>query len=101
MPVRELADQTGLVKSWVTRMESGDFQEVGLDKFARIVSTLGLSADQLLGEAGLIPKQPHDLPNPREYLRTIFHLSEDSLNQAIEFIEFLTRRERAKKRTKP
>lgn len=91
----ELTRRAQISRSYLTKLEDGTMQDLRLDKFCRIAEALGLSADDLLREAGyLAPKPKSPLPEPDNYLRERYKLSPEGIEQAVEFLEFLTDRER-------
>jgi len=93
-----LVKTTGLSRSYLSYLEQGHFSEVGLDKFARLIAAMGLSADQVLEEAGYVPPSQEELPEPVAYLRKRYHLSPNSLEMATAFLEFLAARDRRNQR---
>lgn len=85
----ELANRAGLSRSYISYLESGRFNDVGLDKFARIAIALEVSADQLLSVAGYLPSERETL-DIRVTLRRQLGLSGGALDQAMDFLGFLT-----------
>lgn len=81
---------SGVSRSYLAYLEQGKFAEVGLDKFSRIVKALGLSTDEVLAEAGYLPKTDRTLPEPTDYLRQRFGLTSQATEQAISFLEYLS-----------
>jgi hypothetical protein len=67
-----------------------------VDKFARLIQAMKLSADQVLAEAGYLPARPKgpQLPDPETYLRLHYKLSPAKLEIATSFLEFLARKNR-------
>jgi cytoskeletal protein RodZ len=63
MSLTRLSERTGLTMSYLSRLERGDFQDIGVEKFCRIVETLGLSADEVLVESKYL--QPPTKPSQR------------------------------------
>ncbi len=93
--VLEFARRSGMARSYLYRVEEGSFDDIRMDKFCRIVATLQISADQLLQEAGYLPPKPATaLPEPDDYLRQRYKLSPEGIDQAVDFLEWLARRER-------
>lgn len=97
IPARKLSKETGLSSSYLSYLERGRFQEIGLDKFARLILALKISADQVLAEAGYLPKHPANLPDTESYLRDRYKLSGASLETATAFLEFLARQQRRRR----
>jgi len=87
----ELAKRSGLSRSYISYLESGRFKDVGLDKFARIAAALEVSADQLLIAAGYLPAS-RETVDIRLTLRRELGLKGNTLEQAMEFLRFLTDR---------
>jgi len=85
----ELARKSKVSRSYLNYLEQGRFAEVGLDKFSRIIQALGLSADQVLQEAGYLPLSDWTMPEPRIYLRERLGLPRQAQDQAIAYLEFL------------
>jgi len=56
MNIARLAELTGLNLSYLWQLEHERFQDIGLEKFCRIVEALGLSADQMLMDSGYLPQ---------------------------------------------
>jgi transcriptional regulator with XRE-family HTH domain len=102
IPHKKLVEETGLSRSYLSYLESGRFTEIGLEKFARLIRAMDLSADDVLQQAGYLPPKPHDeLPAPQDYLRDKYQLPQARVQLATEFLEFLARgrRPRPKART--
>jgi len=95
IPATELVKQTGLSRSYLAYLESGRFTEVGLEKFTRLIRAMDLSADQVLRLAGYLPSKSSEATPPvADLLRTHYKLPPAKLQLAIDFLEFLGRRER-------
>lgn len=56
MTLSDLAQRTGLAMSYLSELERGRFQDIGVEKFCRIVEVLDLSAEQVLTESGHLTK---------------------------------------------
>ncbi len=52
LTLTELSNRTGLAMSYLSDLERGRFQDIGVEKFSRIVEALNLSADEMLTESG-------------------------------------------------
>lgn len=85
----ELARRAELSRSYISYLESGRFKDVGLDKFSRLATALEVSADQLLIAAGYLPPT-RDTIDIRLTLRRQLGLTGGTLDQAMEFLKFLT-----------
>ena len=57
MSIARLAELTGLNLSYLWQLEHGRFQDIGLEKFCRIMDALKLSADQVLMDSGYLTYQ--------------------------------------------
>lgn len=100
LSVQELARRSEIARSYLYRVEEDSFGSVQVDTFCRLIETLHLSADWVLGEIGFLPPVPKSpLPQAEDYLRERYKLSPEDLAQAIDFIEFLVNRARRLKRT--
>lgn len=94
IPATKLVAETGLSRSYLAYLESGRFTEVGLEKFTRLIQAMDLSADQVLRLAGYLPPKPEGLePSIQNVLRSRYKLTPTKLQMAIEFLEFLARRD--------
>ena len=93
IPATQLVKETGLSRSYLAYLESGRFTEIGLEKFTRLIQAMDLSADQVLGQAGYLTTAPREAANVKETLRARYKLSPARLQQALEFLDFLSRRE--------
>jgi transcriptional regulator with XRE-family HTH domain len=51
----KLAETTGLSKAYLSNFERGLYQDIGVEKFSRIVAALNLSADAILKQSGHLP----------------------------------------------
>jgi len=90
----EMSEETGLSRSYLSYLERGRFSDVGIDKFARLIKAMQVSADKVLAEAGYIPQKKNDLPDPKTYLVTQYKLSGASLQMALKFLDVLARSEK-------
>ncbi len=57
MSIARLAELTGLNLSYLWQLEHGRFQDIGLEKFCRIVDALRLSAGQVLTDSGYLAQR--------------------------------------------
>ncbi len=95
----ELTRRAQISRSYLTKLEDGTMQDLRLDKFCRITEALRLAADEVLQEAGYIAAKPKSaLPEPGDYLRERYRLSPEGVEQAVDFLEWLARRERQARR---
>jgi transcriptional regulator with XRE-family HTH domain len=89
IPASKLADETGLSRSYLSYLETGRFAEVGLDKFARIVTFLKISADEVMIEAGYLPRRRDETADTKKVIRERYKLSAPKAEQGVAFLEFL------------
>ena len=61
-----------------------------------ILRVLELGIEETLEEAGYLPRKERTLPKPGAYLRQRYRLSESSVRQALNFLEYLVSRETKK-----
>lgn len=91
----KMSRDTGLSPSYLNYLEHGRFGDVGIEKFARLVQAMKVSADQVLTEAGYLPKRSKGKPlDPHSYLRDHYKLSPANLELATKFLEMLARTQR-------
>lgn len=90
----ELSEETGLSRSYLSYLERGRFADVGIEKFARLIQAMQVSADKVLAEAGYIPQVKSNLPDPKTYLVNQYKLSGPSLQMAMKFLDVLARAEK-------
>ena len=100
LSVQELARQSEVARSYLYRVEEDSFGSIQVETLCRLIKTLHLSADQVLGDSGFLPKVPKAaLPETEDVLRKRYKLSPEGIAQAIDFIEFLVSREQQLQRT--
>jgi len=92
IPTQQLSEETGLDYSYIAHLERGRFKDMGIEKFARLVRALSISADQVLAEMGLLPKGAAPRIDPKALLRAHYKLSPTDLRNALDFLEFLSRK---------
>lgn len=100
MSLNQVSRETGLGKSYLSYLESGEYKDVGIDKLARILVVIDHSADWVLREAGYLPDTGKAPADTRTYLRNRLGLSQSRLEQALGFLEYLAAQE-AEKAPKP
>lgn len=93
IPATDLVKETGLSRSYLAYLESGRFTEVGLEKFTRLLQAMDLSADEVLGQAGYLTTPRRKAADVEETLRSRYKLSPAKLQQALDFLDFLSHRE--------
>ncbi len=85
----ELAKRTGLSRSYISYVEGGRFKDIGIERFTRIATALQVTPDQLLREAGYLAAKEQSLVI-QTLLRRQLGLKGTTLEQAMEFLRFLT-----------
>lgn len=91
-----LAKEAGISRSYLSYLETGQFNEIGVEKLAAIVRALKVSAEEVLARAGYLEGQGV-LPEPEAYLKSKLGLKPGEAREAVRFIEFLlAKRERTK-----
>jgi transcriptional regulator with XRE-family HTH domain len=93
IPATDLVKETGLSRSYLAYLESGRFTEIGLEKFTRLLQAMDLSADEVLGQAGYLTTPRRKTADVEETLRSRYKLSPAKLQQALDFLDFLSHRE--------
>jgi len=95
-----LAKKTGLSRSYISYLESGKYQEIGIAKLALIADALEMSADQVLADAGYITRPQPALPGATRYLATKFGLDQSQVASALHYLTFLQSQKKAKRALK-
>ena len=97
----ELARRTHLSTSYISYLESGKFEEIGIAKLAAIVDALELSADRLLTDAGYLDRKTATPPRASRFLATEFGLDRRQVMSVMDYLNFLRSQNRKKARAKP
>lgn len=98
IPTSQLSEETGLDPSYLAHLERGRFKDMGIEKFARLVKALSVSADQVLAQMGLLPSgAAAEVPDSKAFLRARYKLSPADLQSALDFLDFLSRKSRLTK----
>ena len=95
-----LAKKTGLSRSYISYLESGKYQEIGIAKLALIADALEISADQLLADAGYFKRPKPTLPGATRYLATKFGLDQSQVTSALHYLAFLQSQMKARRALK-
>ena len=95
-----LAQKTGLSRSYISYLESGKYEEIGIAKLALIADALEMSADQVLADAGYIKRPQPALPGATRYLATKFGLDQSQVASALHYLTFLQSQKKAKRALK-
>jgi transcriptional regulator with XRE-family HTH domain len=96
----ELARRTHLSTSYISYLESGKFEEIGIAKLAAIVDALELSADRVLTDAGYLDRKTTTPPRAGRFLATEFGLDQRQVLSAMDYLNFLRSLNRKKARAK-
>jgi transcriptional regulator with XRE-family HTH domain len=85
---QDLSDQSGLSRSYISRLEMGDIALPSSERLRALAIALGTSTDDLLQAAGFIdvPGDTSLLPEIKTYLRQRYGLDNPQVLQAIETI---------------
>jgi transcriptional regulator with XRE-family HTH domain len=86
----KLADEAGVQRSQVLRIERGDIRP-GPDTLSRLADALRIAVEDLYALAGYTA--PHGLPGFSTYLRTKYGMSEAAVAEAEALFEELQHRE--------
>ena len=93
----ELSRRSKLSRSYISFLEAGDYGQIRIDKLADIVRILELDIQQVLEEAGYLPKRSHILPDLTAYLRQRYSMSEVLVQDAVRYVEYLVSQGKKKK----
>ena len=97
----ELARQTGLSKSYLSYLESGKYEEIGIAKLALIAEALEMSADRLLTDSGYLNRPKPAQPKANRFLMTEFGLDQHQVRSVMDYLNFLRSQNRKKARARP
>lgn len=96
----ELAKKTGLTQATISRIESGEVQQVKTDSVLKLAHTLGVTVDFLVGD-----KRRMDFDetvtadqDAQVLFRGYANLSSDQRKQVAEYVEFLLGKGKPKKK---
>lgn len=83
---QDLSRNSGLTRSYISRLEMGDIALPASEKLRALAAALGTSPDDLLQAAGFLdrPTEPADLPDIKIYLRRKYLIQEPRILQAME-----------------
>lgn len=83
---QDLSDESGLSRSYISRLEMGDIALPSNERLRALSAALQTSLDDLLHAAGFLDRQldPDDLPDLRTYLRHRYNIDEPVVLQALE-----------------
>lgn len=104
LSVRDLEANSGVARSIISRIESGEYLNTRPLTLTRLATALSVDASELLTAAGYTASLAEALPPIRAYLRSKYgYLSADSRQQLTDFLERLEADQGAKhtKRLRP
>ena len=97
--LRQFAGKVGLSPTFISKMETGEFDPPGVDKIKKIAKTLDLDPDELLNLAKKIDPELKEIVNEKkamaDFLRTASGLSEEKLRELTEQAKKMQREEDA------
>ena len=100
MNQKELSEASGLTQATISRIENGLVQQLKSEALKRLAIALGVSVDYLVGKTDRI--RPDDVveadPKAKHIFRGYEKLSAAGKKQVEDFVRFLEKREREKKR---
>jgi transcriptional regulator with XRE-family HTH domain len=83
---QDLSDQSGLSRSYISRLEMGDIALPSSDRLRALATALGTTTDDLLQAAGFIdvPGDTSQLPEIKTFLRQKYGIDNPQVLQALE-----------------
>jgi transcriptional regulator with XRE-family HTH domain len=83
-----LSTESGLSRSYISRLEMGDIALPSNERLKALSSALHTNTDDLLQAAGFLDSTDadHDLPEIKSYLRQRYGISEPHLLHAVEIL---------------
>ena len=83
---QDLSDQSGLSRSYISRLEMGDIALPSSERLHALATALGTTTDDLLQAAGFIdiPGDTSQLPEIKTFLRQKYGIDNPQVLQAIE-----------------
>jgi transcriptional regulator with XRE-family HTH domain len=83
---QDLALESGLSRSYISRLEMGDIALPSSERLRALSTSLGTTPDDLLQAAGFIdnPSVDSDLPEVKTYLRQRYGIQDTRVLQAVE-----------------
>jgi transcriptional regulator with XRE-family HTH domain len=98
LSMRQLELQTGIDRSILSRIESGEKRQPTPSTLTKLASALGVSQSELFTLAGYSATEAQALPAIRPYLRTKYgHLSATAQDELAAFLETLEAEESTKR----
>jgi transcriptional regulator with XRE-family HTH domain len=98
LSMRQLEQQTGIDRSTLSRIESGEKKQPAPGTLTKLAPALGVSQSELFTLAGYSATEAQALPAIRPYLRTKYgHLSPTAQDELAAFLENLEAEESNKR----
>jgi transcriptional regulator with XRE-family HTH domain len=96
--IRQLQEETGIDRSLISRIESGEVVKPGPSTLNRLARALGVPATELFTLVGYTVTEAEALPAIRPYLRSKYgHLSETAQAELATFLDRLEAEESTKR----
>ncbi len=86
--LREISQRAGLDQGFLSKLEAGTYQTIGVDTLKKVALGYGVPFETLLVEAGYVDGESPAVPELATYLRTHVGLSEEGVKEVKSFIEF-------------
>lgn len=98
LSLRQVEEQTGIDRSILSRLESGEKRQPSPGTLTKLASTLGVTPGELFTLAGYTSSEADVLPDIRPYLRSKYgHLSKTAQDDLAAFLERLESEEDTKR----
>jgi transcriptional regulator with XRE-family HTH domain len=98
LSLRQVEEQTGIDRSILSRLESGEKRQPSPATLTKLASTLGVTPGELFTLAGYTSSEADVLPDIRPYLRTKYgHLTQTAQDDLAAFLERLESEEDTKR----
>lgn len=89
LSLQRLADRIGIHKSYLGRIELGDYRQPSPEVLQKISRALGISYADLFALTGY--RIPEELPSLVPYLRSRYRMSDEDTRKALAYIQRLRR----------
>ena len=96
--LRDIAERSGLSHAFLSKLEAGQYQTVGMETLRAVAEGYGVPIEKLLEVAGFT--QEPTLPELGVYLRSKYGLDEEAIKEAKEFISQVRKRHGKSRRPK-
>lgn len=84
----DLARKTGLARSYISRLEDGEYKSPSLMTLVRLAKGLGIPSETIFNVAG-VKVQDSKLPSFDVYLRTKYNLTEEAIDEVERFLSYI------------